>query len=230
VKKLSIIVPVFNEEKTVSHVLQTLKKLKIPGWISEIIVINDGSKDNTPNLLDDFKKYTNFKIIAHSINKGKGYAIRNGLKKASGDILVIQDADLEYNPSEIKKLILAYERKGGLILGSRNLKSKRKGYPHYVFGVWLLTTVTNLMFTTSLTDLYTCYKVISLSDAKSLKLKSEGFEIEMEIVTKSLKKGLTVAEVPISYNPRSFSEGKKINWHDGLKGLKTLLKIKFFNL
>lgn len=226
-KKLSIIVPVYNEEKTIDPVLKSLQKLKIPGWKKEIVVVNDGSTDNTFKILKKYKKSKNFEVINHSENKGKGAALVTALKKVSGDVLVVQDADLEYNPEEISKLLKVYEKKGGLVLGSRNLKPKRKGYAHYVFGVWILTTLTNVLFSSKLTDVYTCYKLMSVIDAKSLKLISYGFEIEMEIIAKALNNKIIITEVPISYTPRSFSEGKKINWRDGLKGLETMLRIKY---
>lgn len=227
-KKLSIIIPTFNEQDTILTTLSDIKKIKIPNWQKEIIIINDGSTDKTKEKL--YKtKLKNIKNITHSKNLGKGAAIKTGINFATGDAILIQDADLEYSPKEWVKL-LRYFNKNTIIYGSRNLIKKRQGYKHYIFGVWFLTLISNLLFQSRLTDIYTCYKLIPTKLINSLDLKSNGFEIEAEITAKALKQKILIKEVAINYIPRSFSQGKKIRIKDGLKGLFTLLKIRFSSL
>lgn len=221
---LSVIIPVFNEEKTVNNVLKIV--LKRPE-VFEIIVVDDGSTDSSKKAIQNFK-HKKIKFIAHKKNLGKGAAIRTGIKFATGKYLIIQDADLEYYPSDYPKLLkLLKQDQVDFVLGSRWGKSNKRGYFLAQAGNWYLTTLTNLLFNCKLSDSYTCYKVGPLDLWKKLKLKSKRFEIEAEIVTKIIRMGFKIQEIPIKYKPRSFASGKKINWKDIFRGTKTLLKLKF---
>lgn len=213
--KLSIIIPVFNEQDTLEKVLEQVIKAPVLDYAKEIIVVNDGSTDNSSDILG--KK--DLIVLNHKENLGKGAAIRTGLEKATGDLILIQDADLEYSPDDYVILLKAFD--GGAVYGSRNLNPDKKGYFAFILGVKVLTGLINLIFKTKLTDVYTCYKLF-----KPISLESNGFEIEAEITVKLLKKGIKIKEVPIKYNPRSFKQGKKIRFKDGIKGLFAILKYK----
>lgn len=216
--KLSIIVPVYNEEKTIGIILQKLRNLDIIGWEKEIIVVDDGSRDST-NL-----KVTNAVLVVHDKNLGKGAAVKTGLKHATGDYVVIQDGDLEYDPADIVLLVKEAEKGARAVYGSRNLHPERRGYWHYVLGVKVLTMLVNQLCRSKLTDVYTCYKLVSAPLLRDLNLESRGFEVEAEITVKILKKGIPIIETPIRYSPRRFSEGKKINFMDGVKGALSIVK------
>ncbi|MDP2945990.1 MAG: glycosyltransferase family 2 protein [bacterium] len=223
-KKLSVIIPVFNEEKTIEKVINTVWQQPLENWEKEIIVVNDCSTDNTGKILDDLKNKFDFILLKHQKNSGKGTAIKTALSRATGGYVIVQDADLEYNPADWPKMLKELENpKIKVVFGSREMNSKRRGYFHYVLGVRFLTFLTNRLFGGNLTDIYTCYKLISSELIKSLNLSSSGFEIEAEITTKILKRGIKIKEVPINYFPRSFKEGKKIRIYDGLIGVWTIL-------
>lgn len=224
-QKLSIIVPVLNEEKTIKQVLERLLTLDLGDWQKEIIVVNDGSTDRTGEIVKPYQQQVVF--LSHEKNQGKGAAIRTALSRASGDAIIIQDGDLEYDPSEFALLLAEFNAAHPAVFGSRNLKPKRRGYFYYVLGVKVLTTLVNLLFGAKLTDSYTCYKLIDINLARSLNLKSRGFEFEAEVTAKILKIGREILEVPISYYPRSFQEGKKIRALDALCGAWAMLRIKF---
>lgn len=227
-QKLSIIVPVLNEEKTISRVLEKLYGLVLPGWEKELLIVDDGSTDQTQTVIRDFvvhRQPANFLLLTHKTNQGKGQAVKTALAAATGSYIIIQDADLEYDPNDIPKMLRALdEERADAVFGSRNLMPKRRGYPHYVLGVKILTVLTNLLFGSDLTDVYTCYKLIPAQAMKELALKSKGFEFEAEVTTKLLKRKLSIFEIPISYDPRSFADGKKIKWQDGLSGIWTIIK------
>ncbi|MBU1177508.1 MAG: glycosyltransferase family 2 protein [Patescibacteria group bacterium] len=227
-KKLSIIIPVLNEESTIEEIIKQVKNAPVFDYEKEIIIVDDGSSDNTKNILKNIKEKYNLIILRHNKNIGKGKAIRTGLKAVTGSAVIIQDADLEYNPQDWT--LLLKELNGseiGAVYGSRNINSKKRGYFHYVLGVKFLTFLNNFLFRTKLTDIYTCYKLFPAHLIKSIKLDSNGFEIEAEITAKILKKGLLIKEVPISYNPRKFKQGKKIRFKDGLIGIWTIIKYRF---
>ena len=223
-KKLSIIIPVFNEEKTIEKVINTVWQQPLENWEREIIVVNDCSTDNTGKILDDLKNKVDFILLKHQKNSGKGTAIKTALPRITGDYTVVQDGDLEYDPADWPKMLKELENpKIKVVFGSREMNSKRRRYFHYVLGVRFLTFLTNRLFGGNLTDIYTCYKLIPSELIKSLNLSSSGFEIEAEITTKILKRGIKIKEVPINYLPRSFKEGKKIRIYDGLIGVWTIL-------
>lgn len=222
---LSIIVPVYNEEKTIAFILERLLALDLGKTGKEIIVVNDGSTDGTRRAFEMFVPHIS--CVEHAKNCGKGAALRTGLAQAKGEAVIVQDGDLEYNPVEIKRLLaVLYHRPDiAAVYGSRNLAPTKRGYSHCVFGVWLLTACINLLFRSRLSDSYTCYKLVRADALKALSLRQDGFEVEMEITAKLLKRGLKIREVPISYHPRSFEEGKKIRAIDGIKGLLLLVRI-----
>jgi glycosyltransferase involved in cell wall biosynthesis len=222
--KISIIIPIYNEEKTL---LQVVAKIQTSFQREnyEIILVNDGSKDGTADILS---KMTDPHIhkITHERNYGKGKAICTGISKATGDYVAIQDADLEYDPNTLYELWQTIDNADTILYGKRDGK---KGYLLGRLGNRILSQTCNILFSTKLKDIYTCYKIIPLSLVKSLNLESNGFEIEAEITAKILKKKKSILELPIPYSPRSFKEGKHIRWQDGYKGIMKLLEVKFMN-
>lgn len=225
---LSIIVPVYNEEKTVSQILHKLIFLKIQGWNKQIIVVDDGSSDNSYIFAKRYIKYIT--LLQHKNNKGKGAALITGLKYAKSEATIIQDADLEYNPKDIIKLLKYYtDTKSRVVYGSRNLIIRKKGYFHYFWGGKVLSFCVSKLYGTNLTDINTCYKLINTALFKSIKISSSGFEFCEEITCKILKLGVKIKEVPISYNPRSFSDGKKLKMIDGIKGFVKIVSLRFID-
>jgi glycosyltransferase involved in cell wall biosynthesis len=225
-KKLSIIIPVYNEEKTIAALLEKVKNAIIP-LEKDIIVVDDGSKDGSAEIL---KNIDGIRLILHTGNKGKGSAIRTGLNSATGDIIVIQDADLEYDPRDYGKLIKPIlENKTAVVYGSRILNKDNKKQSGILFyaGGKLLSFLTNLLYSSNITDEPTCYKVFRADVIRNIGLKCKGFEFCPEVTAKILKKGIKIYEVPISYNPRTIEEGKKINWKDGARAICTLVKYRF---
>ncbi len=223
VKKLTIIVPVYNEIITVEKVIKRLGKLNLGKTKKEIIVVDDGSTDGTAQSLRKLSKtgFRNFKYIFHTKNQGKGRAIQTGLIRATGDYVIIQDADLEYEPAEIRKLLIKAEKDNlPAVFGSRDSGDKRQYiYPHYYWGSRALCRIINTAFGVKFTDPETCYKLIKTDLLREMNLEENGFGIEMEIVAKISVKKVPFGEVPITYKPRSFSEGKKIRAKDGLRAI-----------
>lgn len=224
-KTLSIIIPVYNEKNTILELLKRVEKINLP-VNKQIIIVDDFSTDGTRELLSQIK---NHKVIFHEKNKGKGSAIRTGLEHASGDFIIIQDADLEYDPQDYNKLLQSAIEEGyEVVYGSRFLDTKHNELLINYYGNKILTFFTNLLYNTQLTDMETCYKLFKTDIIKSLDLKSKRFDFEPEVTAKVLKKGLKIKEVPINYTFRNFNEGKKITYLDGLKALYYLLKYRFF--
>jgi len=230
--KLSIIIPAYNEEKTISELLDRVKKVKLKDITKEIIIVDDFSKDGTKKIISNLRD-KNIKIFSHQKNLGKGAAIRTGLNHATGDIILIQDADLEYDPEEYGKLLKPIiEKKTKVVYGSRveairkNLKNMYK--LHYIGNVFL-TFITNILFGAKITDMETCYKVFRKEVIKGIKLRAKRFDFEPEITAKILKKGYRIKEIPIDFKGRKFDEGKKITWKDGIKALFYLIKYRFVN-
>jgi glycosyltransferase involved in cell wall biosynthesis len=222
---LSVIIPVYNEAKTIGKILEKIDSLDLD---KEIIVVDDGSCDGTDKVLRSIK-YNNLKIIHHTSNRGKGAAFLTGLANAAGEFIIIQDADLEYDPKDYLKLLGAIEKdKAELVLGARFIKGYRGLFMHRL-GNRAVTGFMNLLFNANLNDAYTCYKLLRRDTINTLELKSRNFNIEAEIVAKALKKKLRIVEVSISYYPRHYSEGKKIRWIDGLKAIMAILRYRFIN-
>lgn len=231
--KLSIIIPVFNEEKTITAVLTQLSKVRL-ACEKEIIVVDDGSTDTTNMRIKNYGlRGKNIKLITHEKNKGKGEAIKTGLKIATGDYILIQDADLEYSPVEIPRLLMPLlkeklKRATIAVYGSRFKHNKVIIPPLYLLGNKLLTFITNLLYSTNLTDMETGYKLIPASFCKKIKLKSAHFDIEPEITAQLIKNGIKIIEVPISYKGRTRLAGKKLTMIDAFEAVKTLVSLRFF--
>lgn len=221
-KKISIVVPVFNEERTAVSAIEELLAMDF-GLEKEIIVVNDGSTDRTKERIEPFRE----KIIYIEMgeNSGKGRAVAEGLGRATGDAVVIHDADLEYPAENIKGMIADMERTGAdAVYGSRNLSPGRRGYKTYIMGVFVLTKLVNVFTGAGLTDVYTCHKLIRKNALEKIRIVSKGFEFEMEITVKLLKNGFRIDEVPITYNPRTKKDGKKIRPWDGIRGIGAFFK------
>jgi len=224
--KLSVIIPVYNEKETIAEIIQ---KVESTPFEKEIIIIDDGSKDGTQNYLTSIKgQKENIQIFFHEINQGKGAAIRTGLKFAAGEIIIIQDADLECDPRDYKTLLEPFQDKETrVVYGSRRLKENPHGQAVYFLGGKILTALCNLMYKTKLTDATTCYKVFALDVLKNIDLKTNRFEFCMEITAKLAKAGYKIIEVPVSYYPRQKNKGKKLKIKDGLMSGWTLIKYFF---
>ncbi len=224
--KLSIIIPVYNEKKTILELLGRVEAVDF-GVDREIIVVDDGSTDGTRQILKGIGKH---KVIFMPQNQGKGFALRRGFAEAEGDIIAIQDADLEYNPHELPKLIRPIlEGQTEVVYGSRFLVSHHPGYYFYYLGNRLVALLFRLFYRTNLTDPYTCYKVFRRAILHNFSLISNGFEIEAELTAKILRSDCQILELPISYHHRTFGQGKKINWRDGFKAIRILIKYRFYD-
>lgn len=226
--KLSIIIPVFNEEKTIAECIKRVKQAKIfPGVKKEIIVVNDGSTDKTKEILRKIKR---IKLINFKKNRGKGFAIRQGLKKTSGDYVIIQDADLEYDPRDYQKLLQPIlDKKAEVVYGSRFSGEHKNLFFWHMMANKFLSLVTNVLYDSTLSDMEVGYKIFPRELLLSFDLKEDRFGFEPEVTAKILKQKIRIYEVPISYSGREYSEGKKIKWHDGLQAVFVLLKYRFFD-
>ena len=227
--KLSVIIPVYNEESTIAEVIRRVSNVVIEGVDKEIIVADDGSTDQTSNIIANTQRDESIiKVHTSLINLGKGAAVRFGLEYATGDVIIIQDADLELNPEEyIKLLEPILNGESDVVYGSRFMKRNPNIPTITRFANRFLTLLGNMMFSGGLTDMETAYKVFRSSVAKQISLRSVGFEFDAEITAKILLAGNKIREVPITYNPRSKIEGKKLSWKDGVKTIYILLKCKF---
>jgi glycosyltransferase involved in cell wall biosynthesis len=239
--KLSIIIPVYNEERTIFEVLRRVDGVKLPrGIVKEIIVVDDGSEDTSKYRIQDAKsqlKIRNFKFFQHKKNHGKGAAVKTGLKHATGDFVLIQDADLEYDPKDYSKLLKPIiDGKNKVVYGSRlkhyPLRFFGKGRTPFVthyLGNKFLTFVTRLLYGNGVSDMETGYKVLKREVLEGIEIAARRFDFEPEITAKIMKRGYKIYEVPIKVNPRGYDEGKKISWKDGFIALWTLLKYRFFD-
>lgn len=236
--KLSIIIPVFNEEKTIIPILDKLAKLRLP-IEKEIVVVDDGSSDKTAQKVKEFlntHRKDNIYFYQHKKNTGKGSAVRTGIENATGAYIVIQDADLEYNPEDIPLLLgEILQKKAEIVYGTRLKRLPHFGKEektgrfllHYL-GNKFLSLVTSLLYGQWITDMETCYKMFPRKAAENIQLTAKGFEFEPEITAKLMKAGFTIHEIPIRTKPRSYNEGKKLDtFRDGRKALWTLLKYRF---
>ena len=222
---LTVVMPVYNELATVEEVIRRV--LALPLRV-QLVVVDDCSTDGTGDLLARLRDELGFTLVRQPKNQGKGAALRTGFTQVSGDLVVIQDADLEYSPEELPALIeLICEGRADVVYGSRFLGRHRVFlFTHYL-GNRLLTTLTNVLYNTMLTDMETCYKVMRAEVLRSMTLQSNGFGIEPELTAKIFKRHLRVYEVPISYDGRGYDEGKKIGWRDGVVAVWVLLKYRF---
>lgn len=238
--KLSIIIPAYNEGKTIREIIERVRAVAIP-LAKEIIVVDDFSTDDTADILKELLG-SEVKVFYHSQNRGKGAALKTGFKEASGELIIIQDADLEYEPAEYPKLlepILA--GRADVVYGCRfspNLSLAEVIRQHRVFRSWhlfyylgnrFLSLVTASLYGCPITDMETGYKVFRRDIINNIKLSANRFDFEPEVTAKILKKGIKILEVPISYHGREYSEGKKITWRDGLAAIKVLIKYRFFD-
>jgi glycosyltransferase involved in cell wall biosynthesis len=223
---LSVIVPVYNEHRYIGEILRRVRAVPVR---KEIIVVDDYSTDGTREILATEDASDDTRVIYHSVNKGKGGAVRTGLEHATGDIILIQDADLEYDPRDYPALLRPIlEGRSKAVYGSRFLGEHKAMYFWHSLGNKMLTLVTNVLFDTTLTDMETCYKVFTIDIARNLDIKQMRWGIDPEITAKILRQGNRIYEVPISYNGREFWEGKKISWKDAFVVLRTLVRYRFF--
>ena len=222
---LSVVMPVYNERETIQEIIRRV--LAVPLRI-ELIVVDDGSKDGTRDILAELAREVRFKLVLQPANAGKGAALRRGFQEVTGDLVIIQDADLEYSPEEFPQLIeLICQGRADVVYGSRFLGRHRVFlFTHYA-GNRLLTLITNVLYNTMLTDMETCYKVMRTDVVRSMTLHSNGFGIEPEMTAKIFKRHYRVYEVPITYDGRTYEEGKKITWRDGFVALWVLFKYRF---
>jgi glycosyltransferase involved in cell wall biosynthesis len=229
--KLSVIIPIYNELSTIKELLDRVQAtdLGVDGVCveKELVLVEDCSADGTRELLADVAP-AGAKVVYHARNQGKGAAIRTGLAHATGEYVIIQDADLEYDPNEIRRLLEpVLAGRATTVYGSRFLGKIRKMTLSQWLGNKLLTVLTNLLYGVSLTDMETCYKLIPGPIARSLRLRAQRFDFEPEVTAKLIKQGQRILEVPITYSARESSEGKKIGWKDGFPALWALLKYRF---
>jgi glycosyltransferase involved in cell wall biosynthesis len=223
---LSIIVPVYNEARTVVEVLERLMAIDLP-VAREIVVVNDGSTDDTRAVLDEVPARAELRIVHAPANAGKGSAIRTGFAHATGTIVAIQDADLELDPAQLADLVRPIlSGQTQVVYGSRFLAGRPAAPWLSILANRVLTGATNLLYGGRLTDMETCYKVMTIEVARSLGLECNRFDIEPEISAKLLRAGHAILELPVRFNPRSRAEGKKIGWRDGLRALQVLVKYR----
>lgn len=235
--KLSVIIPSYNEERTIAQVLQLVRDVDVAGALGievekEIIVVDDGSTDETRHILAGHADKPGVRVILHECNRGKGAAVRTGFAAATGDVVIIQDADAEYDPQEFPRLLEPIvQGRADVVYGSR----LSGGRPQRVYMFWhllgnrFLTLLTNVLFNSTLTDMETGYKVFRKEVVESFRLTSNDFRIEPEMTAQILSNPrLRVYELPISYYGRTYEEGKKITWRDGVGALTTLIRCRFF--
>jgi len=227
--KLSVVMPVYDEKATIRQIIDKVLAVKLD---KELIIVDDGSTDGTREILKELEPSLDAqaRIFYMDRNRGKGAAVRYGIAQATGDVLVIQDADLEYEPEEFHNLLEPLQKgRASVIYGSRFLGAHGTGYYWTTLGNKLLTWLTNVIYNSNLTDMETCYKLFSMDVLRDIPLKCQRFEFEPEVTAKILKRGMRIYEVPISYVGREYSEGKKITWKDAWEAFKTLVRYRFMD-
>jgi glycosyltransferase involved in cell wall biosynthesis len=224
--KLSVIVPVFNERNTVAEIVRRMRSVDLP-VDREIVVVDDGSDDGTRDVLTQLADST-VRIVKHGVNRGKGAAIRTGLENSTGDVVLVQDADLEYDPEDWPRLLAPMLKgRARVVYGSRFTGERRNMlFLHWV-GNRFLSLVTNMLYNSTLSDMETCYKLFERDVLDGVQLRANRFDFEPEFTAKVLRRGIRIYEVPISYAGRELHEGKKITWRDGVSALWTLVKYRF---
>jgi glycosyltransferase involved in cell wall biosynthesis len=224
---LSVIIPTYNEQATLEEII---RRVRATGLVDEIIVVDDGSSDRTPALLAQLKLAGRppLRLLRHATNRGKGAAMRTGLAAVTQNLVLVQDADLEYDPVDYPALLAPFSDPAvEVVYGSRNLRRNPRSSFTFYWGGRLLSWLANWLNGTHLTDEATGYKVFKTDLLRDLDLETDGFEFCPEVTTKLLRRGVTIHEVPISYQPRSWQEGKKIKWYDGLIAIWTMIKYRF---
>ncbi len=225
---LTVITPVYNERTTVAEVIRRMRAVALPlPLVLQIIVVDDGSSDGSDKVLGALEDST-VRVLRHTVNQGKGAAIRTGLAEARGDLVLIQDADLEYDPDDWPRLLEPILRgKARVVYGSRFTGERKNMLPLHWMGNRLLSLITNVLYSSTLSDMETCYKLFDAQVLEGLTIVSNKFDFEPEITAKVLRRGHRIYEVPISYAGREPDEGKKISWRDGFGALKALVKFRF---
>jgi len=225
-RSLTVITPVFNERTTVAEVIRRMRAVELP-LVLQIIAVDDGSSDGSDKVLGALEDST-VRVIRHQVNQGKGAAIRTGLAEARGDLILIQDADLEYDPDDWPRLLDPILRgKARVVYGSRFTGERKNMLPMHWMGNRLLSLITNVLYSSTLSDMETCYKLFDAQVLEGITIVSNKFDFEPEITAKVLRRGHRIYEVPISYAGREHYEGKKITWRDGFGALKALVKFRF---
>jgi glycosyltransferase involved in cell wall biosynthesis len=228
--KLSVLIPVYNERETLEQIIEQVRGIELSdGLDRELVIVDDGSTDGSRDILKRMTNCPEVHVVFHDVNQGKGAAIRTAVQHAHGDILLIQDADLEYDPREYNAMLRPIlEKRTKVVYGSRFLGGPRKTmFFSHMIGNKLLTLITNVLYDTILSDMETCYKVFTVEVVRDMALRSRRFELEPELTAKILKRGYRIYEVPISYCGREYYEGKKISWRDGFSAMWTLIKYRF---
>ena len=231
--KLSVVIPAYNEERTIAETIQRVKAVDLSPLDMEIIVVDDGSKDRTREIL---KTIPEIRVVLQERNAGKGAAVKSGFRAATGDIVIIQDADLEYDPQDYGPMVQPIiDGRADLVIGSRFIRerlqffgkgAKSPFFTHYIGNI-MIVRLTNALYGQSATDYEGCYKAFSKSVIDKLPIEADGFEYDNELICKLLRRGYRMAEVPITYQPRTYQEGKKIKWQDGVRMMWTILKWRF---
>jgi len=225
-KSLSVIVPVYNERNTVAEIIRRIRAMTVPLEL-QVIVVDDGSSDGTDKVLAALVDST-VRVIKHDVNQGKGAAIRTGLAAAQGDLVIVQDADLEYDPDDWPRLFdPIFKGRARVVYGSRFTGERKNMLPSHWMGNRFLTLATNILYRSTLSDMETCYKLFDRKVLEGITIRSNRFDFEPEITAKVLRRGHRIYEVPISYAGREPTEGKKISWRDGFGALFALLRFRF---
>jgi glycosyltransferase involved in cell wall biosynthesis len=223
---LSVIVPVYNERATVAEIIRRIRAVNVPLTL-QVIVVDDGSSDGSDKVLGALEDST-VRVITHPQNQGKGAAVRTGLAAATGDLVLIQDADLEYDPDDWSRLLdPILKGKARVVYGSRFTGERKNMLPLHWFANRTLSFATNLLFSSTLSDMETCYKLFDAKTLEGMTIVSDGFDFEPEITAKVMRRGYRIYEVPISYAGREPDEGKKITWRDGFTALAALIRFRF---